>query len=222
MTGYSARVTQDEPAGGLPVREITPNMVIAYNITRWRKANGMTQEQLGDELGGWTKGQVSAAERSWDGKRVRQFDADLIADLASILRVPVPALFMPPEDDGESVRYVITGRPEPVPMDEYFSYLMPEPDFEPDTEAGAAYLRAVITAIAKYGGNEAAEQVAAQVRETAAVQEIGTALKMARDNRAGLDGAYGLLAALAEDNALLIGILERALTPQDCPPEDSP
>src|SRR3954470_302298 len=79
-----------------PVREITPNMLVALNMAKWRQAAGLTQDQLGERLGGWNKTAVSAAERSWDGKRVRQFDADLIVRLAFILEVPITAFFLPP------------------------------------------------------------------------------------------------------------------------------
>jgi hypothetical protein len=40
---------------------------------------------------GWAKVAVSAAERSWDGKRVRKFDADEIVAIATVLGVPVSA-----------------------------------------------------------------------------------------------------------------------------------
>lgn len=55
----------------------------------------------------WTNASISAAERSWDGRRVRQFDADTILGLASALGLPVSALFLPPEDDGVEQRYLM-------------------------------------------------------------------------------------------------------------------
>jgi transcriptional regulator with XRE-family HTH domain len=90
----------------LPSRDLTVNQVVAWNMTHFRRAAVLTQEELG-ELLGWSKAIVSAAERSWDGKRIRQFTVDDVAALARALGVPLAALFLPPEDDGEKKRYVL-------------------------------------------------------------------------------------------------------------------
>ena len=76
--------------------EPTPNQVVAWNMSYFRKAAGLTQQELGEKLGGWSTASVSAAERSWDGKRVKKFDADEITAVAGALGVPVAALFIPP------------------------------------------------------------------------------------------------------------------------------
>lgn len=81
-----------------PPREITVNQAVAWNLAWLRRAAGLTQEQLGERIG-WTAAQVSEAERSWHGKRVREFDAQALAAVAAGLSVPVSALFLPPEDD---------------------------------------------------------------------------------------------------------------------------
>lgn len=83
------------------------NQLIGYNVACYRKAAGLTQEELGKRLGGWTKVAVSAAERSWDGKRVRRFDADELVALAWALGVPVLALLLPPEDIRHELSYEI-------------------------------------------------------------------------------------------------------------------
>lgn len=75
----------------------TPNQVVAWNMARYRKAAGLSQAELGKRLGGWSAVSVSAAERSWDGKRIRKFDADELIAVASALGVPVFALFLPPD-----------------------------------------------------------------------------------------------------------------------------
>lgn len=203
----------DPPETGPPERAVTPNMLAAFNMARWRRASGMTQGELGEELGGWTKNAVSAAERSWDGgKKIRQFDADLIADLASIFRVPVTAFFLPPPDDGEAVRYVIRADDGgPVTMGEFLSFLWPDPDWDADTPAAAAYQQAVIGAMAKYGGGEAAEVLAGAVADLVAEEEIRDALRDARANREALAGLHSLIDRLADDNAVLQTALERAL-----------
>jgi transcriptional regulator with XRE-family HTH domain len=204
--------THGDRAAGPPEREVTPNMLVAYNMTRWRKACGMTQEQLGAELGGWTKGAVSAAERSWEGRRVRKFDADELAALAAIFDIPVPAFFMPPDDDGEAARYVIRRGEAVVPMDEHFAFLMPEPDWEPGSPAAVAYRQAVITATAKYvGGEEAVEDLAASLAGLAAGEELKGALEDARANFAAIHGIFPVLNALLEENAMTQDALERAL-----------
>ena len=90
----------------LPAQQVTVNQVVAWNMTHLRRAAALTQEELG-ELLGWSKAIVSAAERSWDGKRVRQFTVDDVAAIARALGVPMTALFLPPEDDGDHKRYVL-------------------------------------------------------------------------------------------------------------------
>jgi hypothetical protein len=187
-------------------------MLVAYNMTRWRQACGMTQPALGEALGGWTKGAVSAAERSWDGKRIRKFDADEIAALAAVFDIPVPAFFMPPADDGQAARYVIRRGDTVVPMGEYFAFLMPEPDWEPGTPAAVAYRQAVITATAKYAdGEEAVEDLAASLAGLAADESLKAALEGARANFAAVHAFYPVLGALLEENAMLQDALERAL-----------
>jgi transcriptional regulator with XRE-family HTH domain len=89
--------------------KLTINQLVGYNIAWYRKAAGLTQVELGERLGGWTKVAVSAAERSQVGKRVRKFDADELVTLARALGVPVIALFLPPEDAGTARRYVLDG-----------------------------------------------------------------------------------------------------------------
>lgn len=190
-------------------------MLAAYNMARWRKAQGMTQEELGAELGGWTKTAVSAAERSWDGRegRVRQFDVDLIADLASIFRVPFQAFFLPPADDGEGTVYFISADDGMIPMNEYFRFLTPETytDFAADTPAAVAYQQAIISAIAKYVGGEAREALGQPTADLAAEEQIEAALQDARTNRQELLGLYSLIERLAADNEILQDALERAL-----------
>ncbi len=81
---------------GADGRKITPNQVVAWNMAYYRQAAGMNQAELGERLGGWSVVSVSAAERSWDGKRVRKFDADEVTLIAAVLGVPVAAMFIPP------------------------------------------------------------------------------------------------------------------------------
>ena len=98
----------DPAAGrpGLPQRRVTVNQLVAYNMAFFRKAAGLGQQEFGEPLG-WSAASVSAAERSWESKRIKKFDADEIAQIAAALGVPLAALFMPPEDHGTAVRYVL-------------------------------------------------------------------------------------------------------------------
>lgn len=111
------------------------NQVIALNMARWRKAAALKQQEVGDRLG-WSAVIVSAAERSADGKRVRQFTAAEVVRIATALGVPLIALFLPPP-----------GTRGPG-MSELFARLLPEtPDSSPVMEA---YRRALADAAAEH------------------------------------------------------------------------
>src|SRR6478752_1054942 len=80
---------------------LTPNQVVAYNLAQARLLKGWTQEQaceaLEPHLGSrWSKANYSAAERSVDGSRIRQFDADEIVAFARTFDLPVTWFFLPP------------------------------------------------------------------------------------------------------------------------------
>ena len=105
-TERDARLKVGMQHSDLPERRVTINQIAAWNMAYFRRAAELTQEELGERLG-WSKAIVSAAERSWDGKRVRQFTADDLMGIAMALRVPLAALLLPPDDDRTAVRYVI-------------------------------------------------------------------------------------------------------------------
>lgn len=133
----------------LPGRHITPNQLVSYNMAYFRKVARLTQAELaarlnavkGDGKAEWTNASVSAAERSWDGKRIRQFDADALLSLATTLRVPVSAFFLPPEDDGVHERYLMDlpaassgGDSECFHMDEILQFACSTSSFTFDDE----------------------------------------------------------------------------------------
>ncbi len=94
----------------LPQVVVTMNQVVAHNVTYFRKIRGLTQERLGERLTAitgkpWSKATVSALERGWDGNRIRQVDADELLALSQAVGFPVPALLLPPTEDGVSARY---------------------------------------------------------------------------------------------------------------------
>jgi len=80
---------------------LTPNQVVAYNLTQAREWRGWTQDQLAEALEPylgkrWSKASVSQAERSVAGRFIRQFTADEIVAFARALEVPLGWFFMPP------------------------------------------------------------------------------------------------------------------------------
>jgi len=85
----------------------TPNQLVAYNLARIRKQQGLTQEQtvelLAPFLGAkWSVASLSAAERSVDGKRVKEFNADELIALSRAFDVPLVFWFTPPPTDEQS------------------------------------------------------------------------------------------------------------------------
>jgi transcriptional regulator with XRE-family HTH domain len=97
-------------------RELTPNQVVAYNLSRARRRAGLTQEQAAERLERflgtrWSKAVFSAAERGVDGDRIRHFTADDLYALARAFELPVSYFLCPPTwaeeighpDSGESV-----------------------------------------------------------------------------------------------------------------------
>ena len=111
--------------------KFTVNQLVGFNVTYFRKAAGLTQEELGERLGGWSAASVSAAERSWDGKRVRKFDADELVTIAEVLGVPVPGLFLPPDEGGPSIQYVLDlGIPGQETCEDWLSLILPADEGE--------------------------------------------------------------------------------------------
>jgi transcriptional regulator with XRE-family HTH domain len=196
----------------LPERRINVNQVIALNMAYYRRKAGLTQEQFGDLLGGWTKVAVSAAERSWDGRRMRKFDGDEIADIAAALGVPIAALFLPPEDDLEDCRYVFRQdtEGEPVGMGALLSHAIPEPTLD-GTPTMRAYEDRLVEAMDKYFPAEAAEAVATRLKERATEEQLMKSLRAARRGHAALAEFEEALMGLFWDNGLLQKLLTEML-----------
>jgi 8-oxo-dGTP pyrophosphatase MutT (NUDIX family)/transcriptional regulator with XRE-family HTH domain len=90
------------------------NQVIAYNLMRVRKALGLSQEQAAERLAPhlgvrWSKAVYSAAERSYAGKRIRQFTAADVAAFAVAFSVPLLYFFLPPRPDDREATGVVVG-----------------------------------------------------------------------------------------------------------------
>ena len=72
----------------------TPNQLVAFNLRHARNLRGWTQEEAAERLtpfigAQWSKASYSAAERSADGGRIRQFTADDIYAFAQCFELPV-------------------------------------------------------------------------------------------------------------------------------------
>ena len=80
---------------------LTPNQIVAYNLAQARLWRNWTQEEAAEQLepylgARWSKASFSAAERSVDGQRVRQFSADDIVAFSRAFGLPVGFFFLPP------------------------------------------------------------------------------------------------------------------------------
>jgi transcriptional regulator with XRE-family HTH domain len=114
---------ESEP-GKAPERHVVIDQLVAANIRHWRRIAGMTQAELGRRLG-WTAANVSAAERSADPARdPRRFDAQVLTEFSLALEVPLIALFLPPEDDGEAAAYVFTGPEGEYDMGNFMEFVV--------------------------------------------------------------------------------------------------
>ena len=96
---------------------LTPNQVVAYNLTQAREWKGWTQDQLAEALEPhlgkrWSKASVSQAERSVVGKFIRQFTADEIVAFARALDLPLGWFFLPPPPWAEPATPVKLSTPD--------------------------------------------------------------------------------------------------------------
>jgi hypothetical protein len=85
---------------------LTPGQVVAYNLARARGLRGWSQQQAAIRLEPylgvrWSNVVLSAAERSYTGKRVRQFTADEVVAFAQAFGLPVVWFFLPPGADAD-------------------------------------------------------------------------------------------------------------------------
>ena len=93
------------PSGPEP---LNLNQVVAYNLRAARRLRGWTQEELAKRLEKAsgkrvTTSTVSSLERSWLGKRRRDFDVHEVALFAEVLDVPFLWFLMPPLEDARQL-----------------------------------------------------------------------------------------------------------------------
>jgi len=109
MLDFMPRKREPATYGGL-----TASQVVAYNLAQARSIRGWTQEEACAALEPfvgrrWSKATYSAAERSMDGIRVRQFDGDEILAFARAFKLPLGWFFMPPAPQDVAA---LGGRPD--------------------------------------------------------------------------------------------------------------
>ena len=186
-----------------PVRLITVNQVAAWNIAWFRREAGLTQEELG-ELLGWPQNKVSEAERSWNGKRTREFDADELIALSLALGVPLNALFLPPLDDSRDAVYLIRpeGQDEDMGMADLLGAVL-YGEADNDSEAMRSYRRRLLGQVGQYHGEDWRDEVARWLRSTEGPEAL-----MERALR--MHGDRARLLADADDLAAWAGAFEKA------------
>jgi transcriptional regulator with XRE-family HTH domain len=156
--------SESNAQSGVPRRLVTVNQVVAWNIAWLRREAGLTQEELGDLLG-WPQNKVSEAERSWNGKRTREFDAAELVGLSMALNVPLNALFLPPLGDGADAVYLIRppGQTEDRDMADLLAAVL-FADTEDSSAGVTAYRRRLLAAVGNYLGEDWREEVARWLR----------------------------------------------------------
>lgn len=86
-----------------PLRRLTPNQIVALNLTRARTERGWSQPEAAAALepflgARWSRASYSAVERSVDGLRIKQFSADELLALARCFDKPLSWFLTPPPD----------------------------------------------------------------------------------------------------------------------------
>jgi transcriptional regulator with XRE-family HTH domain len=146
---------------GPPAEKVTVDQLVALNIRHWRNVAGITQAELGERLG-WSAANVSAAERSVDPARdARRFDAQTLTELALALGIPLAALFLPPDDDGERASYRFTAAGRTWGMGDLVG-LVVMPDTTDDSALMEAYRARFNAAARRAGSGPAYERLVSQ------------------------------------------------------------
>lgn len=184
-----------------PPRLVTVNQVVAWNMAWLRREAEMTQQDVADLLG-WPQNKISEAERSWNGKRTREFDAQTIVALALAFGVPVNAFFLPPLDDGRDVTYVIRppGQDEDIGMTDLLALSIIDTDEQ--TNVMASYRRRLLSAAGKYLGEVWREEVARWLRRAVGREAL-------REGAFRLRGLSAALLANGEEVAEFAAALEK-------------
>lgn len=192
--------SENDTEPGAPARLVTVNQVVAWNIAWYRREAGLKQKELGDLLG-WPQNKVSEAERSWNGERTREFDAQTLAALSMALGVPAGAFFLPPLDDGRPDRYVIRppGQHGDLGMEALMDILVSYSDNKGGAAAG--YRRRLLGAVGRYLDKDWAAEVAEWLRPLIGREGLLEGAMRLRGERATILAAAGSSAGVLEDLA---------------------
>src|SRR4051812_33998970 len=98
----------------MPPTRLTPNQIVAWNLAQARRMRGWTQQEAAEHLEPylgerWSKATYSAAERSVDGQRIRQFTADDLHAFARAFELPTSLFLTPPPWSGEEIGHATGG-----------------------------------------------------------------------------------------------------------------
>jgi transcriptional regulator with XRE-family HTH domain len=96
------------------------NRLIGYNLSRIRRALGLSQEEAAARLEPylgtrWSKTVYSAAERSYDSKRVRQFTGNDVLAMSLAFGVTIGYFFLPPRPQDRDSGAVLRSGDSEVP-----------------------------------------------------------------------------------------------------------
>lgn len=85
---------------------LTMNQLVSYNLMRIRRSQGWKQQDVARQLEkhtgrSWSNASVSAAERAWQGGRMRRFDAGELMAFARVFGVPLVYFLLPPDGEDE-------------------------------------------------------------------------------------------------------------------------
>jgi transcriptional regulator with XRE-family HTH domain len=111
----------------------TPNQIVAHNIAKARLIRGWTQDQAAEACESYLGTRLSTAswsalERSVDGNRIRQIDADELIAFARAFDLPVGFFLTPPSVwDGHVVATTDAG-PDGLEPEELFDVVIGTPD----------------------------------------------------------------------------------------------
>jgi transcriptional regulator with XRE-family HTH domain len=135
---------------------VTGNQIVAYNLRRAREKRGWKQEEAAKRLEPylgqlWSKATFSAAERSVDGTRIREFTADELLAFGRVFEMPVVAFFLPPAEPGKAPSSIETGGRRSLKLAELVSLLSPQPILEAMREQTFAEIREALDAIERPG-----------------------------------------------------------------------
>lgn len=109
---------------------LTPNQIVAFNLRRARELKGWTQDEAAEHLephlgARWSKASYSAAERSVDGERIREFTADDLVAFARTFRLPIAWFLTPPggEEFGDVAKVRTPDHPDGLSTGELLDLL---------------------------------------------------------------------------------------------------